>query len=108
MPSERAMKRARGLARDHAANLREGCGGDLDRHAGAIARALDERGAEVVEMMLCEATRLALRPGVAYRFSADPGCGACAEALEACGGAPGPGACPDCGRPDAEHEDGCP
>ena len=35
------------------------------------------RGARVLELRLCEASRLRLRPGVLYRFSVDPDCPLC-------------------------------
>lgn len=35
---------------------------------------------KVVELALCEAGRIMLRPGVAYRFTVRPGCKACADA----------------------------
>ena len=37
---------------------------------------------EVIEMALCEASRLMLRPNVLYRFTVRDGCKACADAAE--------------------------
>jgi len=48
-------------------------------------------GEEAVELRLCEAARLALRPFVLYRFTPDLACDACVAALAACGGPVSPG-----------------
>lgn len=40
----------------------------------------DLSGQDVVEMRLCETTRLFLRPNVKYLFTVDPGCEACRAA----------------------------
>lgn len=40
----------------------------------------DLSGQDIVEMRLCESTRLFLRPNVKYLFTVDPGCEACRAA----------------------------
>ena len=49
---------------------------------GELTRGKHEapRPPEVVELALCEASQIMLRPGVMYRFTVRPGCKACAEA----------------------------
>ena len=44
-----------------------------------------EQAGQVVELFLCESRTLVLKPGQLYRFTPDPDCDACQEALEEAG-----------------------